>query len=330
MDKIILIFDYFKEAFHINKQNKSLYKPQIALIAVKIALILFVGIAVYGWIGVENIRALTAMKSTQIFGFIFSQGLKLIAIMLLYAFISVVIEAGLLNMYKKAVVLGNIEAGDFKEGLSKYFSKLLLGEILIVLCYILAFIPYIILGILSLTVGWSVIPIIAGVFLTMWKVSLVMNDIGIIEAIKDSFGFAKRNFIPLTVLQIIHWAFAKGAVGGSRGGSSNFNFPSNGNFGNGLENQAVDMPGLEEVISIAKIVVAVLLPIIAIGTIVVSIVSIIFEVFFTLALFVTYKRGFIAEEEKPEVPDEISDALEEVHESDNADNTEGSIGEVKQ
>lgn len=328
MNKIILIFDYFKEAFHINKQNKSLYKPQIALAAVKIALILFAGIAIYSWIGVENISALADVKSSQIFSFVLSLGLKLIAIILIYAFASVVIEAGLLNMYKKAVIQGSIESGDFKEGLSKYFSKLLLGEILIALCYIFAFIPYIILGILSLTVGLSVVPIIAGVFLTMWKVSLVMNDIGIIEAIKDSFSFAKRNFIPLTVLQIIHWAFVNGAAGGSKRGS--FNFPSSGNFGSGLENQAADMPSPEEIIRVLKIIVAVLLPIIAVGTIIVSIVSIIFEVFFSLALFVTYKNDFRIEEEKPEVMDENIDALEETHVDGNTDNSGESIGEVEQ
>ena len=309
MNKIVLIFDYFKEAFHINKKNKSLYKPQIALIAVRVFLMLLVGIGVYRWVGVGNITSITAMRSNQILGFLFSQGFKLLAIMLVYALISVIIESGLLNMYKKAVTQGHTESGDFKEGLSKYFLKLLLGEVLIILCYIPIFPIYLFLGIITLTVGLTVIPIVIGVFLTMWKISLVMNDTGIFAAAKDSFGFAKRNFIPLSVLQIIHWAFIHAASGGSGGGSSNISNVNNFNngFGEGIENEVVSMPGMEEVIRIIKIVIAILLPIISIAIIAASIIVMIFEVFFSLTLFVAYKNNFKVEEKQIALLEEPSE-----------------------
>lgn len=313
MNKLVLIFDYFKEAFHINKKNKSLYKPQLALIALKVFLFLFVGIGVYSWIGIENITSMTEMRPDQLFGFAFSQGFKLIGILLIYAFVTVVVEAGLLNMYKKAVTQGYIEAGDFKEGLSKYFVKLLLGELLILLCYILSLPFYLILGIITLTVGLTVIPIVVSVFLTMWKISLVMNDVGIIAAIKDSFGFAKRNFFPLAVLQIIHAAFIQGASGGGGGGGGNINMPNtnnyNGNFGQGFGNEIMGMPGMEEIIKVIKIVVAVLLPVISIAVIAGSIIAMIFEVFFSLTLFVAYKNGFKLEEQSVEIPEEPSEVM---------------------
>lgn len=311
MNKFVLIFDYFKEAFHINKKNKSLYKPQFMLIAVKVLLLLFAGIGVYNWIGAGNIASLTAMGPEQILGFAFSLGFKLVAILLAYAIVSVIIESGLLNMYKKAVTQGYIEAGDFKEGLSKYFFKLLLGDVLIILCYILSLPFYLILGIISLTVGLTVIPILAGVFLSMWKVSLVMNDFGIVEAIKDSFRFAKRNFIPLTVLQIIHWAFSNGVNSGGSGGGSNFNFPSSNNSGSDYsQNFGYDwtsVPGMEEVIRIIKIIIAVLLPIISIAVIASSVIAMIFEVFFSLTLFVAYKNDFKLEEKQLPVIEEATE-----------------------
>jgi hypothetical protein len=348
MNKLLLIFDYFKEAFRINKQNKALYKPQIALIAVDVLLILFVGIGVYNWIGIENISTLTEMESSEIWGFALSQVFKIIAIILAYALISVIIESGLLNMYKKAVTQGYTEPGDFREGLSKYFVKLLLGKLLIFLCYIPALPFYLLIGIITLTVGLAVIPIVVGVFLTMWKVSLVMNDVGIIEALKDSFRFAKRNFMPLTVLQIIHWAFARGVSGGGGGSGSNFSLPDTSGLSQGtgqdIGNEFFNIPGAEQgiefFIRIVKIMIAVLIPIITIASIAASLIAMVFNVFFSLSLFVAYKNGFIVEEKQLPIPEEpealeanvnISEEAPIAEEVDTiADNEETNTEEVEQ
>jgi hypothetical protein len=345
LNKIVLIFDYFKEAFRINKSNKSLYKPQIALIAVKVFMTLFVGIGVYNWVAIGKITSLTAMEPNQILGFMLSQGFKLLAIILAYALISIVVESGLLNMYKKAVTQGHTEAGDFKEGVSKYFFKLLLGEILIILCYIPILPIILILGIVTLTVGLTVIPLVIAVFLTMWKISLVMNDTGIFDAAKDSFSFAKRNFIPLTVLQIIHWAFSSGVSGGGSGGGggsniSNINNINNG-VGEGLGNEVVNMPAMTEVIRIIKLVIVILLPVISIVIVTVSVIAMIFEVFFSLTLFVVYKNDFKIEEKQIVLLEEPTEAetpqnseVEGFNEPDEVDNhsdeEEASDKEVEQ
>lgn len=299
MKKLVLIFDYFKEAFHTNRQNKVLYKPQLALIGINVLMVLLVGIGIYSWIGVDNINNMVSMRPEEVLGFILGLGGKILALVLAYALISVVIESGLLNMYKKAVTVGSVESGDFKEGISKYFFKLLGGKILILLCYMLSFPFYLIFGLITLTVGLTLIPVIAGVFLTMWKVSLVMNDTGIFEAIKDSFGFAKRNFIPLTMLQVIHWSFTEGFSGGS---GSSYNFNNTSNITQGLSEGALsapDIPDLEIILGVIKTIVIIIIPIVAVATIAGSVVAMVFEVFFMLALFVAYKNSFQVIETPP-------------------------------
>ncbi len=295
MKKLLLVFDYFKETFHLNKQNKSLYTPQIILIVMNLLIVLTIGLGVYNWIGIENINNLSSMGATEIFGFLFSQGLKLLAIVLFSIIFSVIVEAGLLNMYKSVVTQGYTKPGDFQQGISKYFLRLLLGKLLILICYVLAIPFYLIIGLASLTVGLAVIPLAASIFLSMWKVSLVMNDKGIFSAIGDSFSFAAKNFIPLTFLQIIHFAFTNGGSGGNSNSLNIYN-----NFSNMQSNhfweQTPTQLNLEQVINVFKIIVAVLIPIVAISTITISIIGIIFEVFFSLALFVTYKNGFKIEE----------------------------------
>ncbi len=313
LNKLGLIFDYFKEAFHLNKQNKALYKPQIALIAVKVLLLVFVGVSAYNWISTGNLYSMIGMEDWDFIRFMLSIGLKLLLILLAYGLVSVILEAGLLNMYKKAVTQGYIEAGDFKEGISKYFLRLIAGEVVIGVCYLLLLPFYIIFGLVTLTVGLTLIPIIVGVFLTMWKISLVMNDSGIFAAIKDSFRFAKNNFFPLAVLQIIHWAFVQGASGG-HGGGSNFNFPSSRNVEQGVSEGLQTIPGIEnafEALSrVFRVMIAILIPVISIAVIAASVIAMIFEVFFTLALFIAYKNGFVVPEEPVAIVEEAADVSE--------------------
>lgn len=316
MKKLLLVFDYFKETFHLNKQNKSLYIPQIALIAINVLIVLAAGIGLYRWIGVESITDLFSMESSEIFMFLLNQGFKLLAIGLVYAVISVIVEAGLLNMYKSAVTQGYTQTGDFKQGVSKYFIRLLLGKLFILVCYLLAIPLYLIIGVITLTVGLTVIPLVASIFLCMWKVSLVMNDSGIFAAIGDSFRFATKNFIPLTFLQMIYFAFKQG---GSSGNNLNFNqFRSIQNYP--FMEQSALQPEIEQVIGIFKIVIAILIPIVVLAVIGVSLIGIVFEVFFSLALFVAYKNNFHIEEapqvtETTELVETEDNQTEETNES---------------
>jgi hypothetical protein len=124
--------------------------------------------------------------------------------------------------------------------------------------------------------------------------------------------------MPLTVLQIIHWAFARGISGGGGSGSgSNFSLPDtsglNQGTGQDIGNEFFNIPGAEQgiefFIRIVKITIAVLIPIITIASIAASLIAMVFNVFFSLSLFVAYKNGFIVEETQLPLP-EAPEALE--------------------
>ena len=296
MKKIYLIFDYFKEAFHINKGTRALYRPQIMMLVMNLLLIAAIGVELYFWTGKREFFYLVTGKHelSKIIPGIASVSIGLIVLVLISIALARVVEAGLYNMYKKIVTEGLVSIEDFWEGISKFFFKFLLGDLLIfIVC--LMFLPfYFLTGILTLTVGLAVIPMLVGVFLGMWKVSLVMNDSTTFAAIKDSIQFAKRNFIPLSVVSLIHWSFGNGF---------------RGNMGNQVvkfkEHQANDysnIPVITEqtvgkIIDIGRMVLVVVIPVTVVAVAVANLVKMIFEVFFTLVLFIVYKNGFRTEDE---------------------------------
>ncbi|MTI47040.1 MAG: hypothetical protein FH761_04330 [Firmicutes bacterium] len=277
MRKSYLIFDYFKEAFHINKKNKKIYLPQLALIGFKSLTIILAGIFLYSFIKKE---LFILYDFNRVMGLISNFGIKIVIVFLAYGIVSVIIESGLYNMYKELILTKGLTKGTFWTGVKKYALKFLLGKILVLIGWIIIIPFYLILGVATLLIGLTLIPIIISVFLSMWKTSLVMNDHGVIAAFRDSFGFAKRNFFPLSLLQIIHWAFVH-----RNSGSLN----SQSNFSNFSNKPSID---LDFAINATKVLIAGLIPFITISTIVTSFIRMVFEVFFSLVIFITYKNDF--------------------------------------
>lgn len=303
MEKIYLIFDYFKEAFHMNKDNKKIYGPQIALIILKTLTVIVCGLIIYSYIGSDKFMDYDASKW---FFFVITSLLWLGLLLLGLGIISLIVESGLYNMYKKCVINNELAPGDFKEGVKKYFFKFLLGDILVAVAWIVICIPYLIVGVITLTIGLAVIPLIANIFLTMWKVSIVMKDNDVITAFKDSFSFAKRNFLALTVLQLIHWAFVKGATT-SGGFNSYYSFTNPSSPANSVPGKysSFNGPSMEDVVKVAKIICAILIPVISIATFVASIITMIFEVFFSLVIFIAYIKKFESENTLEVTPDVV-------------------------
>jgi hypothetical protein len=188
MERVYLIFDYFKEAFHINRNNKAIYRPQLFYIGIKLIGIILMGLWFYSWIDKIDVHNFTGEDGVY---FLLSYGLGILLISLAYGIISVIVESGLYNMYKKSIISEKVHQGDFSEGVKKYFFKFFLGKILIFVCWMVILPVYLITGVITISLGFALIPLLIDIFLTMWKVSLVMNDSGVIEAIKDSFKFAK-------------------------------------------------------------------------------------------------------------------------------------------
>lgn len=308
MERVYSIFDYFKEAFRINRNNKIIYRPQFIFIGIRLLMIIGMGLWVYSWIEGINIYS---FNERDVLFFVLPYIITLIILLIAYGIISVIIEAGLYNMYKKAILFGKCEKSDFSEGVRKYFFKFLLGNIIIALAWLVISPIYLITGTITLSIGFSLIPLLVDIFLTMWKISLVMNDSKLFDAFKDSFKFARLNLFPLTVLQLIHWSFVKGVSSGASGGSvgniSNiFNYKTNGNdFPIPFSNINIDWEQfINMVLKVIKIIIAVLIPVISIAALAAALVKMLFEVFFSLVLFIAYNEKFSI----PEV-----NMIEEVH-----------------
>jgi hypothetical protein len=302
MERIYSIFDYFKEAFQINRSNKNVYRPQFMFIGIRLLMLIGMGIWVYSWIDKININTFTGEDALY---FVIPYIITLVLILISYGIISVILESGLYNMYKKAILLGKCEKTDFSEGVRKYFFKFFLGKIIIFLAWVVISPIYLITGVITLSLGFTLVPLLVDIFLTMWKISLVMNDSKLFDGFKDSFKFAKLNLLPLSILQIIHWAFVKGiSSSGSVGNFSNvgntFNYRTNtGDFPIPFKDINIDREQFVNIIlKITKIVIAVLIPVITIAALAAALVKMLFEVFFSLVLFIAYTNKFIPSEIK--------------------------------
>jgi len=239
-----------------------------------------------------------------------------IGIAIVSIFAGIIVEAGLFNMYKSCILNGDIESGTFKEGVKKYFLKFILADILMILAWVLLFIPYVIVGVVTLMAGFVMIPIVIAIFTTMWKVSMVMEDAKIFEGLKKSFRFAKLNFMPLGALVIFQNAFSKLSSGGS--GSFNSNI---GNWNSTKSPSTTSTPdlsgvgdikysfyeGYSQALPYIKTAIFIMIPVISIAVVVSSLIKMVFRVFFSLSIFVMYSENKTEKEPetKPELVKEV-------------------------
>lgn len=291
---VLKLFDYFKEAFALNRANKGLYGPQIALALVKVVLIGGFGFWAYTVVNGEGFRRMLMYGSDPwailrlVLG---AAGIGLLALVL-WLLVVRLVEAGLHNMYKSAVLTGSIQPGSFWAGVAKFFLPFVLGDLVIALAVLLLSPIWVLLGLVTLTIGFSVGAIALGVLLMFWKVSLVWNQRGIFEAAKDSFRFAWRNFVAVTTLYLIRQAFANPFAGGGGGGNPGATYSVPGG-----EIQPPVWINPESIHNILRMAIAIATPALTIIVAISSLIQMIFTVFFALTLFVTYKHGFRPEEE---------------------------------
>lgn len=292
------LFDYFKEAFAINRANKDLYGPQIALVLVRMVLLAGYGAWVYTAVNSPGFRKLLVFGSNPwalLLALLRAAGVGLLALAL-WLLVVRLVEAGLHNMYKSAVQTGSVQPGSFWAGVGKFFLPFVLGDLVIALAVLVLSPLWIFLGLVTFTIGFAVGALALGIFFMFWKVSLVWNERGIIEAVKDSFRFAWRHVAAVTVLYLIRGAFANpGAGGGGGGGGGN---PSGViNLLNNGDGQVPFWPNPDIILKYLRLGIAIAIPIVVIIVAVSSLIQMIFTVFFALTLFVTYKHGFRPDEE---------------------------------
>jgi len=205
MKKILHIFDRLKEAFKVNVQNKKIYKQQILLAVINtIATLVFLGM-IYSLF----LRLRSSGYNFGIFTFsdLISGIVATILIVITLGLIQVFFEAGLFQMYYKAVYSGETNNNDFFEGTKKYFWKFFGVNIIKLLMWVFLIPIYLILGIITLGAGFILIPIVIEIFLAMWKVSLVVDECGIISAFTRSVKFAGKNFVPFMLFIFLMLAF---------------------------------------------------------------------------------------------------------------------------
>lgn len=303
--KILKIFDYFKEAFRLNTSHKELYRPQITYLILRGILLLLTGLsfleiteALLPFIGQVSV-----MKFFQLFWNAF-KGTSLLLVattLLVMIFGSTYVEAGLYVMYDK-INRGDDDDIVFTTGANHYFFSFLLGNVIIILFWLLLLVPYVIVGALTLTLGFVWVPIIVSALLMVWKASIVTDDVSTIEAMSKSISFGKKHFIPANVFIIIQMALSKATSGSSSGNTSSFQNSFNASD-TGIENLPFETPGigpdttLENMIDQSYISTA-----IAIGTAVISVISIvvgmihmIFEIFFALTTLIIYQDDWAVE-----------------------------------
>lgn len=296
MDKVLKIFDYFKLAFSVNVSNRKLYKPQIALIILKTCFYVIGGLFLYRFfISVDRLgftEELLWSTFLKMFGF------TLLSVFT-YLLLSIVVESGLYNMYKSCVTQGSIKEGDFQTGVKKYFWRFLSADLLMIIFWILAVIPYLILGVVTLFAGFVLVPVLIQVLTSMWKVSMVMEDVKVIEGLKRAIKFANLNFLPLSLLIVIRNSFSSlsNGAGGNGGGSSSNPSTNFRNLNSVPDNIANDISTsmdtsfynfYDKAFPFVKAGFIILIPVISIAVFISSLIKMVFQIFFSLSLFIMY------------------------------------------
>jgi hypothetical protein len=128
----------------------------------------------------------------------------------LYIVLNSLLEVGSINMYKAAVVGIKPSSSHFFEGMKKYFLKVLGGNLFIHLITLilspiiiaLTIIYAVIFG--TLTAGWALIllSVLVMVFLGVWNIIVVVDDIPPIKAIGIGITFGKKYFWPLFIVML--------------------------------------------------------------------------------------------------------------------------------
>ncbi|QRN86721.1 hypothetical protein JR334_05830 [Clostridia bacterium] len=287
MEGIARIFDYMKDAFHVNKENRGLYKPQIVLILMKATFFIITGLMLYKvmiFAGDNSFRDINPWEFVQ--GIVFWIGL----IILLLSIAELIVEAGLYNMYKSCIVTGTLAEGSFFEGVRKYFIRFLLANLLMIAAWLVLLIPFIFIGIVTLLIGFILVPLLFTIFTAMWKVDIVMNDSRVMEGLRNSISFARKQFLPLSVLIMIQSAFTQ-LLGGKSGGSSSSNFSSAKNHLKPMGNNISFGYLYREILPYLKMAFYILLPVISVAVIVSSLIRMVFQVFFSLCIFIMYSEN---------------------------------------
>lgn len=298
LKKILRLFDYFKEAYRVNVNNKSLYRPQIIYALIKTAMLFIM--LVFTTFVVEDFLVMSQQEGNYKEVFTSLPFILLIVLSLLiivgFSIIHSYVEAGLIYMYLRAVAGIPVSMDDFKAGGKKYFTKIFIGNFLISLFWFVALIPYMIVGFITLGIGFSLVPVIISALLMVWKIIVIKEDLNTMDAIKKSIAFGRANLFPASVYIIII-----NTISGTGGGGGGSNPASMANVFNGSSSNSMDTSTASTItdgtIAVIKWVMIGSSTYISLGVLAFHIVGIIISVFFYLATVILYLDNWSIEEE---------------------------------
>jgi hypothetical protein len=283
--EILKVFDFFKEAFRINKNNKKIYKPKLMMIAINgITGAIIAGVILNFinkvLIGYFNNNGEPAFGQIVLIVFLIG------GLALLLGIFGLVVDAGLSYMYVKATYEGETNISDFWYGVKRYFWPFFLGKFLICIVMMILAIP---IAFVQIFAG-AAITIVVSVFTMMWKISIIVNNKGTIEGIKDGLIFAKNHILPLSLIVMVESAVL---YGGSATFALNYNLSYyTTNLMSGLYNGAlldVDWSFIENYMGIGSILLVI---IVVLAVICIGLYNMVLNVYFGITYTVTYKDGF--------------------------------------
>lgn len=329
--KILKLFDYFKHAFATNVNNRQLYKPQIIYLLLRGLLIFLSGLTVvelsstmWPFVGNTDFTKFFSLLWGEFFG---TPLLIMVITILVMLFGSTYVEAGLYSMYAK-LASDDHAAPIFAEGANRYFLSFLGGNILIGLFWFIAFLPFILIGLLTLTLGFIWLPIIVSALLMVWKAAVVTDDKGVLHAFSASFAFGKRHFVPANVFIILRAALSSiGNGGGSGNSGSSSNITNNFNdAGNGMNlppfngGGSPGFPGGPDFpmgtmdngfnFGIFRVIFTAVISVISLMSIIIGLIHMIFEIFFGLTTVIIYQDDWYIEETDAVMPQTLGDPAE--------------------
>lgn len=284
------LLDYAKKSVGVISENKVIFIPYGVLLLLKILLLLggvSLGLSIAGDLSNGTLVKEDFLAYTHFLPQIILGGITI-------AFLLIVVlsffQAGISSMFMLAVRGEKVNLSDFWAGGRYFFSRILGGYLLLGLASIILspFIltAFIIIGVFTLGLGFFFLPLLAGVFLGMWKVSLVLNDSDILSAFKNSFRFGRDYFWPFLVVNFIV-AIINGST--SLGGGHN-------NTSKNLNLNTDNLQGLPSYFAISGVKWLIGFGGMIFGAffLVVSVIKAIFDVFFGCYYFVFYmaKRGY--------------------------------------
>lgn len=284
MESVLQLFDRFRVAWHLNRANKNLYWPQVALTLVRVLVTLGAGAAIYSLTGSQamarlldnpNWSYLTPVLSPLIL--IFAGG------WLLLYLVGAVLEAGLYSMYKDVILTGKVGEGAFVAGAARYSLSFILGDLLLLVVLAVLLPLWLVVGGITLTVGFGLLGLLWGAALMMWKVALVRGDMGVLAAIKASLRFAQDHKLMAASLYLIRQAFMR--FGGSTASVPNLNWSNNASD---LPSW-LNLPIMRNPLKILQALVLALTVLAAFAVAAWSLVQMFFHVFFGLVMFLVWE-----------------------------------------